>query len=409
LPYKKEEDSSAPVKDVEVIGTREPSINGDVESHDQMSGVDGQETSLALSEIDPTARVEAPAPSHEAAADTELPGENVEAIIKDTSQNDEGSQDGEVAEDLYDPFADNEDDYDDDDEDEILRSSLERHVEKPRARYEITHWAFHVREAERYWSDEETKDNADWKELWNLLEAFLTSSAFRAWKKTQWDEADDDDLPLIFWYREDSVRPLHVSTGLGLKKLTQELLSRGHNVNEVTSYGETPLHFAAKAKVLDMEMLQILFEHKGEHKTDPNTQEGFMVSSFFFLLQNNPNAEAVELFLQHGADCVKKMDEASPLHVFALKGRDPKVLDLLMGHGASINETDWAGETPLHNLLGRSDVPLDLLRAFLARGADLSIDDITSQRQYILFYRPLNTDTGFSNEINTTDKPRTSV
>jgi hypothetical protein len=399
LPYKEEEDSGAPAEDVEVVVTREPSISGEecapmendlhseVESHDQTSGANGQETSLAPSEIDETARGEAPASSDEPAAGTELPDENVEAIVKDTSQNDGAPQNGEVTEEVevYDPFADNEDDYEDEDDD--VRASMERHVEKPRTRYEITHWAYHVREAERYWSDEETKDNTDWKELWDLLETFLASRAFKPWKKTQWDQADDDDLPLTFWYSEDSLRPLHASTGLGLKKLTRELLSRDHNVNEVTEYGEAPLHFAAKAKVLDMEMLQILFEHKGEHKADPNLQcQGvFMASPFFYLLQNNPNAEAVELFIQHGADCVKKIEFESPLHTFALKGRDPKVLDLLMGHGALINETDWAGETPLHNLLGRSDVPLDLLRAFLARGADLSIDDRNSQRQSILF------------------------
>jgi ankyrin repeat protein len=73
------------------------------------------------------------------------------------------------------------------------------------------------------------------------------------------------------------------------------------------------------------------------------------------------------------------------LHFYAGFGSKPEELFLLLDHvdekgeKVNINEEDKGGETPLHKLMSRRDIPLDLLRAFIDHGADVNKDDSDSK------------------------------
>ncbi|KAK8169621.1 hypothetical protein IWX90DRAFT_430434 [Phyllosticta citrichinensis] len=51
-------------------------------------------------------------------------------------------------------------------------------------RYELTHWAFHIRMSEQCWPEEErgNEDVADqWEQLYEYIDTFMSSKAFQGW------------------------------------------------------------------------------------------------------------------------------------------------------------------------------------------------------------------------------------
>lgn len=108
----------------------------------------------------------------------------------------------------------------------------------------------------------------------------------------------------------------------------------------------------------------------------------------------------VQLLLKHGANLtlVDQTDSWTALHCFAWKGEDPGVLGLLLDHTVdgvkpNINARDAQGNTPLHVLLWRREVPKVLVQAFLKHGANINEDNDDSARplQMACIYGDLET------------------
>jgi ankyrin repeat protein len=107
-------------------------------------------------------------------------------------------------------------------------------------------------------------------------------------------------------------------------------------------------------------------------------------------LLNDPTEETVKLFVDSGADFNKLHEESgsSALHFFAGgEATNPSSLELILQSGGTddrpkpdINATNNAGNTPLHVFMLRRDVPLDLLRAFIANGANVNAENEFSLR-----------------------------
>ncbi|KAL9606433.1 MAG: hypothetical protein Q9179_000399 [Wetmoreana sp. 5 TL-2023] len=240
-------------------------------------------------------------------------------------------------------------------------------------RYELDNWFHHVRQAERLWPVvEERGSNPEWQTLLFELDRFCTSDtrAFKAWKREtcsphMWD-----------W------KPLHFAALLGLTCLVQLLLQRGADIKELTSEGFSTL-FLAVSPYSSLDMLKLLLDNKA----DPNFQvkAEFMRPVFHWWV--GKDYDCVLELLRHGASC-SLTDEAqrSAVHIFAFHGSDPKVLDLLLdnpkdeNNRASIYSRDDDGESPMHKLLSRTNIPLDILKAFIARGADPNAEDKDSER-----------------------------
>jgi hypothetical protein len=237
-------------------------------------------------------------------------------------------------------------------------------------RYEIRHWFDHVKKAEEFWPNKaEREKSEEWRALLEEMDKFVSNEPiFAAWKKQQ------------YFYAEGWT-PLHIAAHFGLLSLADHLILKGAELMVKSDDGLTPLHCAANH--LHSDMLKLLLERGA----DPNLQFGYeMFPAFYYWLQLKAKGSNIQAFLDHGASC-KMKDEwgFNSLHFYAGFGSKPEELFLLLDHvdekgeKVNINEEDKGGETPLHKLMSRRDIPLDLLRTFIDRGADVNKDDSDSK------------------------------
>ena len=281
------------------------------------------------------------------------------------TRDDTGIGDGEGTvdddEEVYDVFSDPEDDIDG--EESLGEYTYQDLVRNAKSRYEITHWPYHLKEAEKLWTRPEREASDDWAELWQMLESFIynTPDAFGAWRKLHPELTETMD-------------PLPIAIIFGLTGLTERLLRRGADISKLSD-GYAPLAFAQGD---DVEILKLMLESGA----DPN-QLGYL-TPFHCILFRNPNVSNIQLFIKHGGDptTYTHSNNIYSIHYFAYSGTDPKVLGLLLENGADVNAKDSNGESPLHILVRRSDLPLELLKAFLEAKADVNLEDNESQSRY---------------------------
>ena len=240
-------------------------------------------------------------------------------------------------------------------------------------RYEIAHWFYHVRQAERLWPIEERKESPEWQTLLAELDRFCVSDtrAFEGWKQAY-----------VPYYRE-AWKPLHFAACYGLTSLAELLLEQGADIMELSPSGYTSLHIASEA-TYPLDILRLFLE-KG---ADPNYEsEESGMPAFHEWMCYDADYDCVLELLRHGASCsLMNHFQENVMHYFAYYGSDPKILDLLLDNPtneddrASIHCVAGDGESPLHKLLSRTNIPSDLLNAFVARGANVNAEDKDSER-----------------------------
>ena len=288
------------------------------------------------------------------------------------------------------PYTVPEPDYDSEDEEDVtgmvdLEEQGEDHEDDPDladddydvfayldVRYEIQFWASHLREAEALWPPGERENHPTWAAVMAELDKFTTDNpnVFFNWQQKYFE------APAFFRRMGASLNPLYAASHLGLESWTKHLLGRGADPNEPCSEMLTALT-AASQKSTSRTVLRLLLEKGGNINAGMETR----VPPFHTWLWKDPSLESVELMLKHGADAKATNNYGwSAIHYFASRGTDPKVLDLLLQHGVDINAKDKASDTPLHMLLGRREVPLGLLEAFIANKADVNVDNMMSIR-----------------------------
>jgi ankyrin repeat protein len=219
-----------------------------------------------------------------------------------------------------------------------------------------------------------------WVELRSELDHFIHNVDF--FKRWQWmlylREIETEYFENLPW------KPLHLAAFLGVTSWAQHLIAGGHSLAE-RSGGVTPL-LAAGLKADNPSMLKLLLEHGA----DPNDADGRNGTPCLHRwLYHDQSYEAVKLFIDHGADpAMKNSTGQVPVHYFAVHAHDDpessEVLKLLITSGQRskeiINTEDLWKSTPLHHLLGRREVPKELLKQFLSQGADVNVDDYDSLR-----------------------------
>ncbi|KAI9685134.1 MAG: hypothetical protein M1822_004721 [Bathelium mastoideum] len=243
-------------------------------------------------------------------------------------------------------------------------------------RYEVMRWDYHVREAESLWKPEERAGNKDWATLMSELDRFTDENA----------EAFGEWQIFMFWQNghrrgDEPWKPIHIAAYLGLTSWAEHLIARGANLKE-KSFNINPLQ-AAALKAESPSMLKLLLEHD----VDLNDEEEDVIPGFHAWLWDDASYDSMELMIKNGADLklTDKKNGWAALHYLASQGDDPKVLELMMNKAdpqnqPNINAEDRDGETPLHVLLSRREVPTELLKAFIANNADVNAEDKDSQR-----------------------------
>ncbi|KAI9718796.1 MAG: hypothetical protein M1812_003970 [Candelaria pacifica] len=273
----------------------------------------------------------------EQSAKTETPGtDQVSDEAAANEGSDAGSKDRPAEGEIQQPKTDESENEVADEDESVFSDQDEEDIEQMRDlndvfeepqywyRYELTAWSYHVQEAERLWTPDERKASPEWTELLHEMEQFflIDTVGFDGWK-----------LAFVPYHAEEW-DPIFWSAGYGLLSLAELLLDKG-------------------AK-----------------------------------LQFRADAECVEEMLRDGASCssINQHWKWNALHYFGLYGKDTKVLDLLLDNPfdtenrSNIGVRDGCGETALHKLLSRREIPLDVLKAFLDRGADVNTEDDASER-----------------------------
>ena len=240
-------------------------------------------------------------------------------------------------------------------------------------RYEIIAWFYHVQEAERLWPPAERQNSPEWADLLHEMEHFflIDTVGFEAWK-----------LAFVYFESEEW-DPVFWSAEYGLISLAELLFDKGAKVMDTTPAGYSALHIACTAPNR-LDVLRLFLDRGG----DLNFENADTIPVFHEWLCYEADAECVEEMLRNGASCslINQKWKWNALHYFGLYGTDKKVLDLLLDmpldieKRSNIDVRDDKGETALHKLLSRSEIPMDILKAFLERGADVNAEDDDSER-----------------------------
>ncbi|KAM0694964.1 hypothetical protein Q7P36_005320 [Cladosporium allicinum] len=250
-------------------------------------------------------------------------------------------------------------------------------------RYEINQWFYHARKADAMWPAEEKVGNPKWTELIAELDrfAFENESVFKEWQFI-WAEPDD--------YIEKGVGAIHLASYLGLTFWVEHLVKDLEKDPMEFSEGRNALQ-AAALRPDNNDVLRLLLKFPGMDATVRGTSvptgERSALQEY---LNDEPAEETVKLFVDSGADFNKLYEESgdAALHFFAAgKATDPAVLTLILESGGTderrkpaINAKNDFDNTPLHFLMLRRDVPLDLLRAFISNGANVNAENKSSLR-----------------------------
>ncbi|KAK3322920.1 hypothetical protein B0H66DRAFT_515641 [Apodospora peruviana] len=250
----------------------------------------------------------------------------------------------------------------------------------PPSRYEIQHWPYHLREADDEWTPGERTASKKWAQLFSELDKLVKENTgiFNAWRSKYRTSAS-----AIFSFAQ-ARKPLHIAAYLGLTSWAERLIADGENVNEVSG-GCNTVQAAAVGAPGRLSMLRLLLENGA----DINAETATAPPAFHMWLSGDASAEAVDLLIKNGADPALKAQASGwmALHHFAQKGTDVKALEALMSKGGShnnddmINATTNDGHQPLHLLLSRPEVPLEVLKAFvMTYKADVNAETSHSER-----------------------------
>ncbi|KAM9720280.1 ankyrin repeat and SOCS box protein 10 isoform 1-T1 [Menidia menidia] len=152
---------------------------------------------------------------------------------------------------------------------------------------------------------------------------------------------------------EDGLMPLHVCTSPESLECAKYLLQYGAAISGGSvDEGDTPLHVAARNGLQDHVELYLRYgaaldKRNNEGLTALNAacsqpQELHDLARYFRVCRT---------LLEAGADVhTADQDKHTPLHM-ACKNVNPDIVDLLLARGAWVNEMDYGGEAPMHNVL----------------------------------------------------------
>ena len=168
----------------------------------------------------------------------------------------------------------------------------------------------------------------------------------------------------------DGKSPLYIACDRKYYYLVDDLLKRGADVNQPAWNGNTPLHVACKGTT-DNGLIALLLDYEANVH-----QLNSVGDTPLHYLCNNPKTElsTVELLLKKGGAQVNLTNlwGESPLYVLVKQSRVRyTILNLLLNEGADVNQGDLFGNTPFHVVATKcSDVVV--FQLLLDHGANIN-------------------------------------
>ena len=185
---------------------------------------------------------------------------------------------------------------------------------------------------------------------------------------------------------EGLMTPLHSSAQMGCHEVARILLEHGADTSLRTDFGQVPLHFVSDLGNKDEgERLVLARLLLAESRVDVNAQDLDGITPLH-RASHNRRPKMVELLLAHGANAhAEDKNGRNPLHhlspSFNFYRVDPqdvlRVTQLLLEQGVDVNVLDEKHETPLH--IASSVGHLENVQVLLDRGAKANAENINGQ------------------------------
>ncbi|XP_030257841.1 ankyrin repeat and SOCS box protein 10 isoform X1 [Sparus aurata] len=175
---------------------------------------------------------------------------------------------------------------------------------------------------------------------------------------------------------EEGLMPLHFCTSSESLECAKYLLQFGAAINgRSMDENDTPLHVAAKNGLPDHTELYLRYGAAVDRQNDEGlTPLNAACTQRQELQELQRYFKVCQTLLGAGADVhTTDQDRNSPLHM-ACKNANPDLVDLLLAKGACVNDMDYGGEAPMHNILKVvcfkiSHQPERIVRALLNHGS----------------------------------------
>nr|XP_057923693.1 ankyrin repeat and SOCS box protein 10 isoform X2 [Doryrhamphus excisus]XP_057923694.1 ankyrin repeat and SOCS box protein 10 isoform X2 [Doryrhamphus excisus] len=152
---------------------------------------------------------------------------------------------------------------------------------------------------------------------------------------------------------EDGRMPLHLCTTPESFECAKHLLQYGGAINGRTvDEDDTPLHVAARNGLPNHVELYLRYGAAVDKQNDEGlTPLNAACSQPQELQDLHRYFKVCQLLLKAGADLhTTDQDKHTPLHM-ACKNVNADLVDLLLANGACVNNMDYGGEAPMHNIL----------------------------------------------------------
>ena len=156
---------------------------------------------------------------------------------------------------------------------------------------------------------------------------------------------------------------IHLALRADNQRMLQLLLSKGADPNLTGDSKKTPLLYAIDRQNVDFIKLLLRFE------ADPNIADKVGIRPLWKSLMLN-NAELVSLLLENGAE-IKAGENADIFD--AVFQCDLEIVDLMIQHGADVNQTSSRYGNPLCMAVKRKNI--EVMKYLLKMGADVTVRD----------------------------------
>lgn len=200
----------------------------------------------------------------------------------------------------------------------------------------------------------------------------------------QW-HGTEEALPLLLQYttdlnpkNKDGNTPLHFAISA---RIVQLLVDGGADVNAVNNLGQTPLHAALRSYEDHHEGSRVPVSEEVVHKlvdcgadimaTDSEGRTPLHLAGSAY----ETKGFVAKFLIERGAD-ISAADSAGqrPIHTAVMKGKE-EVVRLLLEMGADAVSPDSKGITPLHTAAASKKCEPELVELLIAHGADVTAAD----------------------------------